>query len=141
MAIEAILKSAKLHHIGAVVADLHAASSRYISLGFGQPEMIEIPEQGIRAAFFQLGQGSVELLQPVDPEGAIGKFMAKRGEGFHHVAYEVDDLVTVLAELDARGIELIDRAPRRGAHDLLIAFIHPRATNGVLVELVQDPGH
>src|SRR6188472_4020060 len=133
-----ILQGARLHHVGAVVADLESASLTYQSLGFGMPEMIDIPEQGIRAAFFQLGQGSVELLQPVDPEGAIGNFMAKRGEGFHHVAYEVDDLVAVLADLEARGVELIDRTPRRGAHDLLIAFLHPRAANGVLVELVQD---
>jgi methylmalonyl-CoA/ethylmalonyl-CoA epimerase len=141
VSIEASLKSSRLHHIGAVVADLDAAAASYRALGFGIPEMIEIPEQGIRAAFFQLAQGSVELLQPVDPEGAIGKFMAKRGEGFHHVAYEVDDLVAVLTDLDEQGIELIDRTPRRGAHDLLIAFLHPRAANGVLVELVQDPGH
>jgi methylmalonyl-CoA/ethylmalonyl-CoA epimerase len=141
VALEAILSSARLHHIGAVVADLDAAAATYVSLGFGEPEMIDIPEQGIRAAFFPLAEGSVELLQPVDPEGAIGKFMAKRGEGFHHVAYEVDDLVSVLADLGDRGIELIDRTPRRGAHNLLIAFLHPRAANGVLVELVQDPGH
>ncbi len=141
MSLDAFLQHAKLHHIGAVVADLDAAAATYVNLGFGQPEMIEIPEQGIRAAFFSLGRGSIELLQPVDPDGAIGKFMAKRGEGFHHVAYQVDDLVATLAELESRGIELIDHTPRRGAHGLHIAFLHPRSANGVLVELVQEPEH
>jgi methylmalonyl-CoA/ethylmalonyl-CoA epimerase len=134
-----LLRSARLHHIGVVVADLEIGIATYMALGLDQPERQSIPEQGIDAAFFHLATGSVELLQPTDPEGAIGRFMAKRGEGFHHVAYQVDDLTATLALLDADGIELIDTSPRRGAHNLLIAFIHPRACNGVLTELVQVP--
>jgi methylmalonyl-CoA/ethylmalonyl-CoA epimerase len=131
------LASSRLHHIGVVVADLDAAISTYTQLGFGEADRFDVPEQGIRAAFFPLATGAVELIQPTDPEGAIGRFMSKRGEGFHHVAYEVDDIVASLRQLEADGIELIDATPRTGGHGLLIAFIHPRAANGVLTELVQ----
>ena len=133
------LASSRLHHIGVVVADLDAAISTYEQLGFGDADRFDVPEQGIRAAFFPLSTGAVELIQPTDPEGAIGRFMAKRGEGFHHVAYEVDDIAASLRQLEADGIELIDTTPRSGGHGLLIAFIHPRAANGVLTELVQAP--
>jgi methylmalonyl-CoA/ethylmalonyl-CoA epimerase len=128
-----------LHHVGIVVADLDVAITSYESLGFGEADRFDIPEQGIRAAFFPLAFGSVELIQPTDPEGAIGRFMAKRGEGFHHVAYQVDDLVATLGVLAEAGVELIDRTPRIGGHGLWIAFLHPRAANGVLTELVQVP--
>jgi methylmalonyl-CoA/ethylmalonyl-CoA epimerase len=131
------LASSRLHHIGVVVADLDAAISTYTQLGFGEADRFDVPEQGIRAAFFPLATGAVELIQPTDPEGAISRFMSKRGEGFHHVAYEVDDIVASLRQLEADGIELIDATPRTGGHGLLIAFIHPRAANGVLTELVQ----
>ena len=134
------LASSRLHHIGVVVADLDAAIRTYEQLGFGEADRFDIPEQGIRAAFFPLATGAVELIQPTDPEGAIGRFMAKRGEGFHHVAYQVDHLAASLRQLQDDGIELIDTTPRVGGHGLLIAFIHPRACNGVLTELVQVPG-
>jgi methylmalonyl-CoA/ethylmalonyl-CoA epimerase len=133
------LAASRLHHIGVVVADLDAAISTYKLLGFGEADRFDVPAQGIRAAFFPLATGAVELIQPTDPEGAIGRFMAKRGEGFHHVAYEVDDIDASLRQLQDDGIELIDVAPRTGGHGLLIAFIHPRAANGVLTELVQVP--
>jgi methylmalonyl-CoA/ethylmalonyl-CoA epimerase len=134
-----ILESARLHHVGIVVTDLDAAVEKYRSLGFRDPERQDIADQGVRAAFFMLPQGSIELIQPTDPEGAIGRFMAKRGEGFHHIAYQVDDLVGTLANLMQTGIELIDQVPRTGAHCLKIAFVHPRACSGVLTELVQVP--
>ncbi len=131
------LASSRLHHIGFVVADLETAITTYRRLGLGEADRFAVPEQGIRAAFFPLASGAVELIQPTDPDGAIGRFMTKRGEGFHHVAYEVDDIAATLRKLDDDGIELIDLAPRVGGHGLLIAFIHPRACNGVLTELVQ----
>jgi methylmalonyl-CoA/ethylmalonyl-CoA epimerase len=133
------LGSSRLNHIGIVVADLDAAISTYEQLGFGEADRFDLPEQGIRAAFFPLATGAVELIQPTDPDGAIGRFMAKRGEGFHHVAYEVDDIAASIRQLEADGIELIDTTPRTGGHGLLIGFIHPRACNGVLTELVQVP--
>lgn len=139
MAVAEILAGSRLHHVGIVVADLDAAIGNYQALGFGGADRFDIPEQGVRAAFFSLATGSVELIQPTDSEGAIGRFMAKRGEGFHHVAYQVDDLARTLDILAAAGIELIDFSPRVGGHGLWIAFIHPRACNGVLTELVQEP--
>lgn len=133
------LKSSRLHHVGIVVADLDIAIATYQRLGFGEADRFDVPEQGIRAAFFPMATGAVELIQPTDADGAIGRFMAKRGEGFHHVAYEVDDIGASLRQLQDDGIELIDFAPRTGGHNLLIAFVHPRACNGVLTELVQTP--
>jgi methylmalonyl-CoA/ethylmalonyl-CoA epimerase len=132
-----LLAGSNLHHVGIVVADLDAAILNYEALGFGDADRFDIPDQGVRAAFFPLASGSIELIQPTDPEGAIGRFMAKRGEGFHHVAYEVEDLAGTLEVLATAGIELIDFAPRTGGHGLMIAFIHPRACNGVLTELVE----
>lgn len=134
-----LFTESRLHHIGVVVGDLDLAISNYQAMGFGAADRFDIPEQGVRAAFFELASGSVELIQPTDPDGAIGRFMAKRGEGFHHVAYQVDDLAATLDQLGGAGIELIDFAPRVGGHGLWIAFIHPRACNGVLSELVQIP--
>ena len=139
MGLSGILAGSRLHHVGIVVADLDTAIANYQALGFGEADRFDIPAQGVRAAFFPLAHGSIELIQPTDPEGAIGRFMAKRGEGFHHVAYQVDNLATTLDTLAAAGIELIDFAPRVGGHGLWIAFIHPRACNGVLTELVQEP--
>ena len=134
-----ILSGGRLHHVGIVVADLDTAIANYQALGFGEADRFDIPEQGVRAAFFPLASGSIELIQPTDVDGAIGRFMAKRGEGFHHVAYQVEDLASTLDQLAAAGVELIDFAPRVGGHGLWIAFIHPRACNGVLSELVQVP--
>lgn len=139
MTLTTLVAGSRLHHIGIVVADIDGAIGTYQSLGFGEPDRFDIPEQGIRAAFFPLASGSVELIQPTEPDGAIGRFMAKRGEGFHHVAYEVDDVDGTLAALAAAGVELIDRTHRIGGHGLWIGFLHPRAAAGVLTELVQVP--
>ena len=126
-----------LHHVGIVVADIDAASARYAQLGFSGGERFEMTEQGVIAVTFHSGPGFVELIQPTDPEGAIARFMAKRGEGTHHVAYQVDDIETALADLARRNLRLIDETPRRGAHGWRIAFIHPEACCGVLTELVE----
>jgi methylmalonyl-CoA/ethylmalonyl-CoA epimerase len=127
----------RLHHVGYVVADLDAAAANYQRLGFTAGERHEIPEQHIVAMTFRSGDGWLELIQPTDLEGPIARYMAKRGEGSHHVAFEVDDIVAELARLKAEGVRLIDETPRRGAHHWRIAFIHPEACNGVLTELVQ----
>ena len=127
----------RLHHVGLVVADLDAAAANYRRLGFTDGERHEIPEQKIVAMTFHSGAGWLELIQPTDPEGPIAKYMAKRGEGTHHVAFEVDDIVGELARLGTEGVRLIDEVPRRGAHGWRIAFIHPESCNGVLTELVQ----
>lgn len=129
----------RLHHVGYVVSDIDVAAETYRTLGFVDGERHEIPEQKIVAMTFHAGHGWMELIQPTDPEGPIAAFMAKRGEGVHHVAWQVDDIEAKLAELKSAGVQLIDETPRTGAHGWRIAFIHPKACHGVLTELVQVP--
>lgn len=129
----------RLHHVGYVVNDIDEAAETYRALGFTDGERHEIPEQKIVAMTFRVGPGWMELIQPTDPEGPIAAYMAKRGEGVHHVAYQVDDIEAKLADLKAAGVQLIDETPRTGAHGWRIAFIHPKACHGVLTELVQVP--
>jgi methylmalonyl-CoA/ethylmalonyl-CoA epimerase len=128
----------ELHHVGIVVADIDAAVTHYAALGFTGGERFEMTGQGVIAVTFRAGPGYVELIQPTDPDGAIARFMNKRGEGMHHVAYRVADLQGVLDRLAAAGVRLIDASPRRGAHGWRIAFVHPESCNGVLTELVDD---
>jgi methylmalonyl-CoA/ethylmalonyl-CoA epimerase len=128
-----------LHHVGIVVADLDTALDRYRALGFGGGERFVLTEQGVVAVTFHAGDGYVELIQPTDLDSPIAKFLAKRGDGMHHVAYGVPDLVATLRRLDEAGARLIDAVPRRGAHDWRIAFVHPESCAGVLTELVELP--
>ncbi len=130
----------QVHHTGIVVADLDAAEAQYQALGFTDAHRFAIESQAIEAITFPCGDGFVELISPTEPEGAIARFMAKRGAGVHHVAYRVDDIEAALAELASRGVRLIDETPRSGAHGWLVAFIHPEAACGVLTELVQTDG-
>jgi len=132
------LGALRLHHVGIVVSDLDAAAEKYASLGFVDGERFAVPEQQIEAITYHAGAGYVELISPTDPEGAIARYMAKRGEGTHHVAYAVDDLAATLARLAAAGLRLIDEVPRIGAHGWKVAFVHPESCNGVLTELVQE---
>ena len=131
-----------LHHTGVVVADLEAAEAAYRALGFTDGERISVPAQAIEAIVYPTGEGRyLELISPTDAEGPIAAYMAKRGEGMHHVAYQVEDIAAELARLKAAGVRLIDEAPRAGAHaGWQIAFIHPESTHGVLTELVQVSG-
>jgi methylmalonyl-CoA/ethylmalonyl-CoA epimerase len=128
----------RLHHVGIVVSDLDAAAARYAALGFHDGDRFAVPEQKIEAITFHAGPGYLELIAPTDPDGPIARYMAKRGEGTHHVAYAVDDLAATLTRLAANGVRLIDEAPRIGAHGWRVAFIHPESCNGVLTELVQE---
>ena len=128
----------ELHHVGLVVSDIDAAMARYAALGFANGERFEIAEQGVIAVTYHAGSGYVELIQPTNADGAIAKFMAKRGEGMHHIAYRVHELEETLARLAAGGVRLIDETPRTGAHGWRIAFVHPESCNGVLTELVDD---
>ncbi len=129
-----------LHHVGIVVADLEAALGRYAALGFVGGERFDVPEQRVVAVVFPAGPGYVELIQPTDPEGPIARYLAKRGEGLHHVAYRVPELAATLNRLAAAGVRLIDTVPRRGTHGWRIAFVHPESCVGVLTELVEVPG-
>lgn len=128
-----------LHHVGIIVHDLETAIETYRRLGFGEPERFQAPDQGVEIATFRAGPGFVEVVSPVVEEGGLVRFLESRGESVHHVAYEVTDVRRALERLAAAGFELIDESPRRGAHDWLVAFVHPKSCNGVLTELVQVP--
>ena len=128
-----------IHHVGYVVADLDAAIAQLESLAGTSVGVREVmPEQGVEAAMCATDGGLVELITPLDPEGAIARFLEKRGEGFHHVAFAVPDAAAALEALAAAGAELIDATPRRGLGGHLVAFVHPRSALGVLTEVVQD---
>ena len=127
-----------LHHVAVVVADLDEALARYRTLGFSGGERFVLSEQAVEVATLRSGTGWIELIRPTDPDGPIARYLAKRGEGVHHVAYAVPDLIATLSELTAAGIRLIDAAPRTGAHGWRIAFVHPESCGGVLTELVQE---
>lgn len=129
-----------IHHVGYVVADLDAALAALGRTFAMTPETREImPAQGVEALMCSGGPaaGRIELIRPLDPEGAIARFLQSRGEGMHHVAFEVPDVAAALVDLRARGAELIDQEPRRGLGGHRVAFVHPRSALGVLTELVQ----
>ena len=130
----------RIYHLGYAVRDIEAAS-RFYRENFGaepgEPEVVE--DQGIVATMFRVGESTIELVQPTRPDSPVGKFLAKRGEGFHHVAFQVDDLKRALADLKENGVELIDEGPRRGAGGTRMAFVHPKSAFGVLTELVELP--
>ncbi len=126
-----------IHHLGVAVTDLDAAVATYASLFGGELEHRDhVPDQGIEAASVLLGTGRIELLAPLAEDTPVGRFLAKRGPGVHHVAYEVADLDAALSDLAAAGAELIDTAPRVGLFGLQVAFVHPDAVHGVLTEVV-----
>ena len=129
---------ATIDHIGIAVADLEASLRFFrdaLGLELERPE--EVPSQRVRAHFLAAGESTFELLEATSADSPISKFVSKRGPGLHHVAVRVDDIVAALAELKARGVRLIDEVPRPGAHNSLVAFLHPSSTHGVLVELKQ----
>ncbi len=128
----------KLDHIGLATRQLEDGLAIWRdALGLEVDATEEITEQGVRVAMLALGDTHVELLEPLSQDSPVGKFLAKRGPGIHHVAVAVEDIHASLAELKRRGARLIDETPRVGARGCLVAFIHPTATNGVLLELVQ----
>ncbi|HEX7573370.1 MAG TPA: methylmalonyl-CoA epimerase [Bacteroidota bacterium] len=126
----------RIEHIGIAVKDLSAAIGTYEKL-LGVPcyAVEEVPDQSVRTAFFRLGESKIELLESTSPEGPIAKFIAKRGEGIHHIAYAVGDIRATLRDLASGGVRLIDSEPRKGAEGLSIAFIHPLSACGVLTEI------
>ncbi|MDQ3958086.1 MAG: methylmalonyl-CoA epimerase [Actinomycetota bacterium] len=128
----------KIEHVALAVADLDAAIAHYQNvwdLRVSHRERVE--DQGVEEAMLPLGESYLQLLAPTSPETTVGKFVSRRGEGLHHIAYEVDDLEAALAELKAKGVRLIDQAPRRGGRGHMVAFVHPAANHGLLVELIQ----
>ena len=128
----------RIHHVGIAVADLDESIERYrVALGAELVHRAVNEKEGLEAAFLRTGEGEVELMTATRPESPVGKFLAKRGPGLHHVAYGVSDIAAALADARAAGLELIDSEPRMGMHGTLIAFVHPKSMGGVLTELVQ----
>ena len=126
-----------IHHLGVAVEDLDSALSTYERLFGARLEHREtVDDQGVEAAALRIGSDRVELLAALGDDTPVGRFLAKRGPGMHHVAYEVDDVGAALEELNAEGAELIDESPRRGLFGLEVAFVHPDAVHGVLAEIV-----
>jgi methylmalonyl-CoA/ethylmalonyl-CoA epimerase len=132
---------ARIDHVGIAVEDLDAALVIY-QQGFAM-ELVHretVTEQGVEAVLLDIGENHVELLVPLAPDTPVGRFLAKKGPGIHHVAYQVTDIDAVLATLKAAGTRLIDETPRTGIRDSRVAFLHPAATGGVLTEIV-EPAH
>lgn len=131
----------RIDHIGVAVPDLDAALPLYEdALKMPLVHREEVAEQGVEAVLLDVGDGHIELLQPLSDDTPVGKFLTSRGPGLHHVAYAVPDIGVAIAELRTSGIEMIDEQPRKGIRNSLVAFAHPRSTGGVLTEIVQPAG-
>jgi methylmalonyl-CoA/ethylmalonyl-CoA epimerase len=130
----------KIEHIALAVADLDAAIDHYKKVwDIDVVHRERVDDQGVEEAMLPLGESFLQLLAPTAPDSTVAKFIERRGEGLHHIAYEVDDLDATLAELKAKGVPLIDEAPRRGGRGHMVAFVHPKGNHGLLVELIQRP--
>lgn len=129
----------RVEHIGIAVKNLDNANALFEKL-FNQDhyKVEEVPSEGVSTSFFQLGETKIELLQASNPESSIAKFIAKRGEGIHHIAFEVEDIDFEIKRLLKEGFELINDSPKDGADNKKICFLHPKSTNGVLIELCQE---
>ncbi|ADR18957.1 methylmalonyl-CoA epimerase [Calditerrivibrio nitroreducens] len=130
----------RIDHIGIAVKSLDEALIFYKSIGVSPYHFEEVESQKVKVAFVRVGESNIELLEPTSPESPIAKFIEKKGEGMHHIAYEVSDIKNALEVLKSQGCQLIDNEPKVGAHNKLIAFVHPKSVSGVLTELSQDMG-
>jgi methylmalonyl-CoA/ethylmalonyl-CoA epimerase len=129
----------KIEHIGIAVANLEESSIIYEKL-FGVPayKEEEVASEGVKTAFFISGPNKIELLEATNPESPIAKFIAKKGEGIHHIAFDVEDILVEIARLKNEGFIVLNETPKKGADNKLVAFLHPKSTNGVLIELCQE---
>jgi methylmalonyl-CoA/ethylmalonyl-CoA epimerase len=128
----------RIDHVGIAVEDLDAAIALYSEvLGMPLVHRETVEEQGVEAVLLDVGEGHVELLRPLGPETTVGKFIARKGDGLHHVAYAVSDIDAALEQAKAAGLQLIDESPRTGIRDSRVAFIHPKSTGGILTEIVE----
>lgn len=130
------MKPTHIEHIGIAVKNLEESIKYYEEvLGLSCYAVEEVKDQKVKTAFFQIGQTKIELLESTDPEGPVGKFIEKKGEGVHHLAFAVEDVNHALQEVESKGVKLIDQTSRKGAEGLNIGFLHPKSTGGVLTEL------
>ncbi len=129
----------KIEHIGIAVSNLEEASLIYEKL-FGAPsyKQEEVASEGVKTAFFMNGPNKIELLEATNPESPIAKFIAKKGEGIHHIAFDVEDIISEIDRLKKEGFIVLNEIPKKGADNKLVAFLHPKSTNGVLIELCQE---
>jgi|SRR5690606_24704914 methylmalonyl-CoA/ethylmalonyl-CoA epimerase len=129
----------KIEHIGIAVKDLAASNLIFEKLMGAAPYKTEVVEsEGVSTSFFLNGPNKIELLEATNPDSPIAKFIEKRGEGIHHIAFEVDDIISEIARLKGEGFTVLNETPKKGADNKLVAFLHPKGTNGVLVELCQE---
>ena len=132
----------KIEHVAVAVSDLDAAVALYRDVwGLEVEHRERVEDQGVEEAMVKIGESYIQLLGATGPDTTVGKFLERRGEGLHHIAYEVDDLEATLAELKEKGVPLIDEAPRKGGRGHMVAFVHPKGNRGLLVELIQKPDH
>ncbi|MBA4311718.1 MAG: methylmalonyl-CoA epimerase [Chlorobiaceae bacterium] len=132
------MKPTHIEHIGIAVKDLQASIKFYEDiLGLKCYGVEEVKDQKVKTAFFKVGQTKIELLESTEPDGPIAKFIEKKGEGIHHIAFAVDDVEASLKGMESKGVQLIDKQPRKGAEEMSIAFLHPKSTGGVLIELCE----
>ncbi len=128
-----------LEHIGIAVKDLAASDALFTKLfNVGPYKHEEVAAEGVTTSFFKINQSKIELLEATRPDSPIAKFLEKKGEGIHHIAFEVDDIVTEMQRLQTEGFTLLNETPKPGADNKLVCFLHPKGTNGVLVELCQS---
>ena len=129
----------KIEHIGIAVKDLNVGNDLYEKL-LGTPhyKIEEVASEGVRTSFFQSGPNKIELLEATTAEGPIAKFLEKKGEGIHHIAFSVDDIVAEMERLKKEGFILLNETPKKGADNKLVAFVHPKTAGGVLIELCQE---
>jgi methylmalonyl-CoA/ethylmalonyl-CoA epimerase len=129
----------KIEHLGIAVKDINASNELFAKLFGKHPyKLEEVESEGVKTSFFMIGESKIELLEATNSNSAIAKFIEKKGEGIHHIAFEVDDIDAEIARLKSEGFELIHTTPKDGADNKRIAFLHPKSTNGVLVELCQE---
>ena len=129
----------KIEHIGIAVKDLETSNAVFASLfGIGHYKVEEVISEGVKTSFFKAGPNKIELLEATTSESPIAKFIEKKGEGVHHIAFAVNDIVSEIARLKNEGFTILNETPKKGADNKLVAFIHPKSSNGVLIELCQE---
>jgi methylmalonyl-CoA/ethylmalonyl-CoA epimerase len=129
----------KIEHIGIAVKDINQSNELFAKLfGASHYKIETVVSEGVNTSFFKVGDNKIELLEGTNPDSPITKFIEKRGEGIHHIAFDVDDIESEIARLEKEGFIVLNKTPKKGADNKLVAFLHPKSTNGVLIELCQD---